>query len=370
MKIKAAVLREHGKGYKIEELELEDPKQSEVLIKYAFTGYCHSDLSIMKGHIKMPLPMVAGHEVAGVVEAVGPGVTLVKKGDHVASTWMIPCGHCPTCRSGMGNLCLTSFDVFAQGTMLDGTPRMRDAKGAPVLHGAFVAGFSSHAVMPETGVVPLPKDFPLEHAALMSCCIPTGWGAVHKVADVRLGDRVAVWGLGGIGLNIIRAARMRQAYPIIAIDLEKSREKLARELGATHFICNADVDPVPVIKDLTNDRGIDFAFDAVGDPGVIEQAWWALAMNGTIVLIGIMGDEQKVNMSLQLSPFHHKDMIGGLYGGISTHDDIPKLTNAAMRGDLLLEKLVSGTFKIEEVNDIAERMEKRQLTGRWLCEWR
>jgi S-(hydroxymethyl)glutathione dehydrogenase / alcohol dehydrogenase len=369
MKIRGAVLREPGKGYSIEELELEDPKASEVLVKYTHTGYCHSDLSVMKGRIQMALPMVAGHECAGVVEAVGPGVTKVKPGDHVASTWMIPCGDCPQCRAGMGNICSCNMQHFVAGTMLDGTSRIRDAKGEPVLHGNFVSGFSSYNVVPETGVVSVRKDFPLEQAALMSCCIPTGWGAVTNIAGVQPGDPVAIWGMGGVGLNILRAARMRQAHPIIAVDLEQDREDLARELGATHFICNSETDPIPVIQEITGGQGVAYAFEAIGDPGAIEQAWWALAFAGKLVVMGVTADGANVNMSLQVMPFHHKHIIGGLYGGISTHDDIPKLADIAMSGDMKLDKIVGGKFKLEEINDIAEKMEKRQLTGRWICEW-
>lgn len=369
MKIKAAVLREPGKGYSIEELELEDPKENEVRVRYTHTGFCHSDLSVMMGRIKMTLPMVAGHECAGVVDAVGPGVTNVKVGDHVASTWMIPCGDCPQCRAGMGNICGNNMVHFVAGTMLDGTTRIRDAKGDPVLHGNFVSGFSSYNVVPESGVIPVRKDFPLEQAALMSCCIPTGWGAVTNIAGVQPGDRVAIWGMGGVGLNILRAAKVRLANPIIAIDLEKDRESMARELGATHFICNADEDPIPIIQEITGGQGVNYAFEAIGDPGAIEQAWWALGMAGKLVVMGVMADGAKAEMQLQLMPFHHKHIIGGLYGGISTHDDIPKLTEIAMTGEMKLDTLVAGKFKIEQLNEVAERMEKRQLTGRWVCEW-
>lgn len=155
------------------------------------------------------------------------------------------------------------------GTMLDGTTRFTDKNGESLRHCNFVSGFSSHSVVPEDGVIPTDKEFPLDIAALMSCCIPTGWGAVYNTANVKPGDSVAVWGLGGVGLNIVRAARMRQAYPVIAVDLEGAKEDLARECGATHFICNGKEDPVPVIQSLTG-HGADIVFEAIGDPGAIE----------------------------------------------------------------------------------------------------
>lgn len=356
------------KGYRIEELELEPPHAGEVLVKYAYTGYCHSDLSNAKGRIEMALPMVAGHECAGVVEAVGLGVTRVKVGDHVVGTWMIPCGHCPECRRGLGNVCTGNFTHFLSGTMLDGTTRMKDVKGNPVLHGNFVSGFSDHTVVPEGGLVPIRKDMPLDWAALMSCCIPTGWGSVTNLANVRPGDKVAVWGMGGVGQNILRAAKMRQANPLIAVDLEESRRDLALELGATHFICNAKDDPVPIIQDLTG-GGVGFAFEASGDTGAIVQAWWTLATAGRLMVVGIMPQDQVAEMPLTFLPLQQKSIIGGLYGSVSVQDDIPKLCDLAMTGEMKLDKIVEGKFKLEDLNDIAERMEKRQLGGRWVCEW-
>jgi S-(hydroxymethyl)glutathione dehydrogenase/alcohol dehydrogenase len=368
VKIRAAVLREVKKGYSIEELELEPPHAGEALVKYAYTGYCHSDLSNLMGRIEMALPMVAGHECAGIVEAVGPDVTRVKVGDHVVGTWMIPCGHCPQCRRGLGNVCTGNFTHFVSGTMLDGTTRMKDSKGKPVLHGNFVSGFSDRTVVPEGGLVPIRKDMPLDWAALISCCIPTGWGAVTKMANVQPGDKVAVWGLGGVGQNTLRAAKMRQANPLIAVDLEESRREQALELGATHFICNAKDDPVPIIQGLTG-GGADIIFEASGDPGAIVQAWWALGMAGRLMVIGIMPQDQVAAMPLTFMALQQKSMIGGLYGSVSVQDDIPKLCDLAMTGEMKLDKIVEGKFKLEDLNDIAEKMEKRQLGGRWVCEW-
>ena len=368
MKIKAAVLREVNKGYSIEELELEPPRVGEALVKYAYTGYCHSDLSNAKGRIEMALPMVAGHECAGVVEAVGPGVTRVKVGDHVVGTWMVPCGQCPECHRGLGNVCTGNFGNFVAGTMLDGTTRIRDAKGNPVLHGNFISGFSDYTVAPEGGLVPIRKDMPLDWACLMSCCIPTGWGSVTNLAGVKPGDRVALWGLGGVGQNILRAAKMRQANPLIAVDLEESRRAIAMELGATHFICNAKEDPVPIINELTG-GGVDFAFDATGDPGAYEQMIWTLAMAGRLMAIGIMDQHQVAKLPLTFMALQQKAIIGGLYGSVSVHDDIPKLCDLAMTGEMKIDKIIEGKFKLEQLNDIAEKMERRQLGGRWVCEW-
>lgn len=366
MKIKAAVLREVNKPYSIEELELEPPKEKEVLVRYVYTGYCHSDLSNLLGNVTMALPLVAGHEAAGIVEEVGPGCSKVKKGDPVVATWMVPCGHCAQCYRGRGNLCSGTFDYFVQGMLLDGTSRIKDKSGRMVRHGNFVSGFSTYTVAPEDGLIPIPREFPLEYACLMGCCIPTGWGSVTNCAKVQPGDTVAVFGLGGVGLNILRASVLRCANPVIAVDLEENREDLAYEFGATHFICNAKEDPVPKIQSLTG-GGADFVFEAIGDPGAIIQAYWSTAANGKVIVAGITPQDQTTNLPLQVMVFQQKSILGNLYGMISTHVDIPKLTHLAMTHDLKLDKLVTNKFKLEDINEVADKLHKRQIRGRWVC---
>jgi S-(hydroxymethyl)glutathione dehydrogenase/alcohol dehydrogenase len=368
MKIKAAVLREVNKPYSIEELELDPPKEKEVLVRYAYTGYCHSDLSNLLGNVQMALPIVAGHEGAGIVEAVGPGCTKVKSGDHVVATWMVPCGECPQCLRGMGTVCQGTFKNFVEGMMLDGTSRIRDRNGKMVRHGNFVSGFSNYTVAPEKGLIPIPKEFPLEYASLMGCCIPTGWGSVTNCAKVKPGDRVAVYGLGGVGLNILRSCVLRHANPIIAVDIEESKRDLALEFGATDFICNAKEDPVPFIQRKTG-GGVDFAFEAIGDPGAVVQAYWSIGVTGKLIIVGLTPHDQATNLPLQVLPFQQKTIVGNLYGMISTHIDIPRLIHTAMTHDLKLDKLVGAKFKLEDINDVADKMHKRQLRGRWICAW-
>jgi S-(hydroxymethyl)glutathione dehydrogenase/alcohol dehydrogenase len=369
MKIKAAVIREVKKPYSIEELELDPPQEKEALIRIIYTGYCHSDMGNMEGHVQLALPLVAGHEAAGIVEEVGPGCTRLKKGDHVVATWMIPCGHCIQCTRGRGNLCTGTMKAFVEGMLLDGTSRIRDKNGEMVRHGNFVSGFSNFSVVPEDGLIVLPKDFPLEYGCLMGCCIPTGWGSVTNTAKVQPGDKVVVFGLGGVGLNILRAAVLRHAYPVIAVDIEESKEDLAREFGATHFICNAKEDPVAKIQKITEGLGVDAAFEAIGDPGAIIQAYWSMGIAGKLVIPGITPWDQTTNFPLQVLPFQQRSILGNLYGSISTHVDIPRLTKMAMTHDLKLDKLVSGKFKLEDINDVNEKMKKRQIRGRWVCAW-
>jgi S-(hydroxymethyl)glutathione dehydrogenase/alcohol dehydrogenase len=379
MKVKSAVLREPNKPLTIEELELAPPKEKEVLVKSAFTGFCHSDLHLMLGEIPIALPLAIGHEMSGVVEDVGPGVTKVKKGDHVVGTWMIPCGQCPQCRRGMGNICSGNFGAFLGGMLLDGTSRLTDKNGEMVRHGNFVSGFSNYTVIPETGAIPVPKEFPLDQACFMGCCVPTGWGSVFNTAQIKPGDSVVVYGLGGVGLNCLRAAVMQHASPVIAVDLEGSKKDLALEFGATHFIDSTKEDPVPIILTMTGGvqveggmwmgGGVDVAFEAIGDPGAIIQAYWSTGMAGKVVIPGITPHDQTTNLPLMLLPLHQKSILGNLYGSVSTHVDIPRLINMAMKEDLKLDKLITKRFKLNQINDVADAMVKRQIQGRWICDW-
>ena len=368
MKIQAAVLRQFKEPLIIEELELEPPREGEVLIKHINTGFCHTDLHQMLGELHIGLPLVPGHETSGVVEDVGPGVTRVKKGDHVVSNFIVSCGKCPECLRGAGHLCSGYEESFIQGTMLDGTSRLKDKRGHPVGHGLYVSGFSTHGVMPEDGVVPIRKDMPLDQACLMACCVPTGWGTVTNIANVQPGDSVVVYGLGGVGLNILRAAALRQADPVIAVDLEGEREEMARDFGATHFINNSEEDPVPIIREIIG-KGADVVFEAIGDPGAIIQAYWSTGKLGKLVISGVTPQEEMTNLPLFRLPVHQISILGGLYGSISPHLDIPRFVELAMKGTLKADRLITKKFRLEEINDVAEAMIKRRITGRWVCEF-
>jgi S-(hydroxymethyl)glutathione dehydrogenase/alcohol dehydrogenase len=368
MKVKAAVLREVKKPYIIEELELEPPRAGEVLVKYVYCGYCHSDFTQMTGGLPGPLPVVAGHECAGIIEEVGPGVTKVKKGDHVVGTFSVPCGRCFQCLSGKPNLCSAGNRHLLEGTLLDGTRRFKDSKGNSIGHCLFLSGFSTYGVIPAAGAIPVSMDLPLDQACLIGCCVPTGWGTVTNIAKVRPGNSVAVFGLGGVGLNVLRAAVLGQAYPVIAVDLEKSKESLAYEFGATHFICNAQEDPVPKIQALTG-GGAQFTFEAIGDPGAIVQAWWSSGVNGKVVVPGLTPLNQDTSLPLFLLSLHEKSLLGSVYGDISPAIDIPNLARMAAKPDvLMLDKLITNRFRLDQINDVVDAMSKRQIRGRWVCE--
>ena len=368
MKVKAAVLRRVRGPYTIEELELEAPKVGEVLVKFTNCGYCHSDYSVMTGGIPTVCPVVVGHECAGTVQEVGPGVTKIKKGDHVVGTFSIPCGTCSYCESGELNLCGPGNPHVADGTLLDGTTRFKDSKGNPVYHTLFLSGFSTHGIVPEGGLIPVPDDLPLDLACVLSCCVPTGWGAVTNIANVKPGDSVAVYGIGGVGLNVLRAAALRQAYPLIAVDLEESKESLAYEFGATHFVCNAKEDPVPKIQSLT-DGGARFVFEVIGDSGAVVQALWSTCIGGKVIAVGVLPVSEMATMPLFLVTLHQKSILGAIYGGTMPLVDIPRFAHMATKPDVLkLDKLVTNKFKLEQINDVVDAMSKRQIRGRWVCE--
>jgi Zn-dependent alcohol dehydrogenase len=368
MKIKAAVLREYDRPLTIEEIELAPPKEKEVLVRTAYTGLCHSDLSMCKGNFKCPLPLVVGHEAAGLVEDVGPGVTSLKIGDHVVTTWAVACGECPECRRGQRYICRTNLETQMAGGLLDRTSRLTDAKGGRLNHHLLVSGFAEYMVVPEAGTFAIDKSIPLDQASLLGCCFPTGFGAVYNAAGVRPGETVAIWGMGGVGLNVVYGAKVRGGDPIIAVDVEESKERIAREFGATHFINSSKDDPVPIIQELTG-GGAQYCFEVSGDTGAQLQAYWALGLGGKLMTVGVPMEGDMTKLPLTYNPPQCKSIVGTVYGNIYCERDIPVLAKMVLKGSFPLEKLVTKKFKIGEINDALEAMDKRKIIGRWVCAW-
>jgi S-(hydroxymethyl)glutathione dehydrogenase/alcohol dehydrogenase len=368
MKIKAAVLREYGVPMEIEELELAEPREKEVQVKMLACGFCHSDLSVFEGAIPQDVPMVPGHEACAVVEKVGPGVTTLKPGDRVIGCWMVPCGHCFQCRRGHPNLCDTSKVFFQNGNLLDGTSRLTDMNGKRVGLGSFIAGFATHSVMPEIGAIKVPEHIklPPEQLCQLGCSVATGWGSIVNVAQAREGDSVGVWGCGGIGLNAIRFAALRNCNPIVAIDLESSKRDIALEFGATHFIDNSDNDPIPIIQGLTDGQGLDFAIEASGDAGAQVQAWYAIRSNGMVVAIGITPIDSVTEIPMFYAPLHAKTIRGTLYGETHPTEDLPSLMEVMNTGILKSDKLVSRLIKLEDIDEVMKAIKDRKVKGRWV----
>src|SRR2546423_6326704 len=282
MKIRGAILHEPRKRFVVDELTLEDPQPGEVLVRIAAAGVCHSDYHLVSGATKHPMPVVAGHEGAGVVESIGPGVTSVHPGDHVILNWTPDCGRCFYCLRGKPNLCDTYTAPIWAGTMLDGTTRL-SWNSQPVYHYCGLAAYATHTVVPEQSCVVADKSVPFEVAALVGCAVATGVGAAIYTASVSPGDSVVVLGCGGVGLCILQGAKLCGAQTIIAVDKNPAKMDLARQFGATHaFVAEADL--LPQIRSATGGRGADHAFEAVGLPALQELALAAIRPGGVVTL--------------------------------------------------------------------------------------
>lgn len=348
MKIKAAVFYEPGIPFQIETLDLEPPRAGEVLVKVAAAGVCHSDWHLMTGATRHATPVVPGHEGAGVVEAVGDGVIQVKPGDHVALNWAPNCGACFYCLNGRPSLCQTYVDPIWAGTMMDGTTRL-SKNGAPLYHFSAVACFADYAVVPEQCCVPLPQDVPLVIAALIGCAVTTGVGAVLNTAQVRPGSSVAVFGAGGVGLSIIMGARLASAGRIIAIDTNEAKGDIAHAFGATDILL-AGPHANDAIRDLTEGRGADYVFEAIGIPAVQEQCLDAVRPGGTVVLVGISPMGSATNLPGAIIARQEKTVTGSYYGTANTARDFPLYADLYLKGQLDLDRLVSHTYPLEQIN--------------------
>ncbi|MBN1188757.1 MAG: alcohol dehydrogenase catalytic domain-containing protein [Dehalococcoidales bacterium] len=371
MKIKAAVLREYFAPLSIEELEMAEPKAHEVQVKHLATGFCHSDLHHILKEIPLPLPVVIGHESCSRVEKVGPEVTGIKPGDIVIGCWLVPCGKCFQCLRGRPNICEGNMPYFGSGNLLDGTSRFTDKEGKRVGLGSFVAGFATHSILPESGAIKVPKhiNLPPEQLCQLGCSVVTGWGTVVKIANAHEGTSIGIWGCGAIGLNAIRFAALRRCRPIVAIDLEESKREIAVEFGATHFINSSKADPVPVIKELTGGFGLEYAIEAIGDPGAQVQAWWSLRMGATLITPGITPADSTTRIPLTYGALQAKSIKGTLYGEARPSEDLPNLMELMADGTLKTGKLVTRTIKLEEIEEARKAMVAREIIGRWVIKY-
>ncbi len=349
MKIQAAVLYEPGVPFSIQTLDLEPPRAGEVLITMAAAGVCHSDWHLMTGATAHALPVVPGHEGAGVVAAVGPGVTRVRPGDHVALNWAPSCGNCFYCLHDRPSLCSTYVEPIWAGTMIDGTTRL-SLDGKPIYHFSALACFADHAVVPEAACVPLDKSIPLSIAALIGCAVTTGVGAVLNTAGVRPGSSVAVYGAGGVGLSIIMGARLAGAIRIIAIDTHEAKGDIALSLGATDFIM-AGPGVVEGIKRLTMGRGADYVFEAIGLPSVQEECLEAARPGGVIVLAGVAPMGSGTNLPGAIITRQEKTITGSYYGSANPARDFPLYGEFYRQGRLDLDGLITGKYRLDQIND-------------------
>ncbi len=359
--MKAAVLAEDAERLEIRDLTLAPPGPHEVLVRLAASGVCHSDLHVIEGVLPVPLPAVLGHEGAGVVEAVGEGVTRVRPGDHVVLSWVPSCGGCYYCGIGRPDMCEEAFRIQLLGSLPGGGMRLSD-RGSPVYHFLGTSCFAELSVVAEQAVVPIRKDVPLDRAALVGCAVTTGYGAVVHTADVTRGSSVAVVGLGGVGLSVVQAARLRGAARIIAIDRVPEKLRLAQRLGATDVVDASDTDDIvsPVLE-CTGGRGSDYAFEAVGRPATIEAAYAMTRKAGMTVVVGIAAPNEEISLNAFSIPSASRILTGSWYGRSRPDEDIPAIVDLYMAGRLDLDALISRRYRLEEIDEAFADLARGEL---------
>ncbi|MCC6626328.1 MAG: Zn-dependent alcohol dehydrogenase [Chloroflexi bacterium] len=350
--MRAAVLHEQGKPIVAEEVELEDPKAGEVRVRMTASGVCHSCLHAADGSWPgVPVPMALGDEGAGTVTAVGAGVTNLRVGDPVVLSWAPSCRQCRYCVSGRPVLCERRPP---RGCLYDGTTRMR-LRGQTVYQYGTVASFSSETVVPESCAVPITPAMPLDRAALIGCSVMTGVGAVINTAQVPAGASMAVWGAGGIGLNVVQGGVLANAHPIIAVDVMATKLAYAEGMGASHVIDASREDPVAAIQRLTG-RGADYTFVAVGHTAAVEQAWAATAPGGACTVIGLPPAGSVIQIPPGTLVGSERRLIGSSYGSARTFIDFPRLVELYLAGKLRIDELISRRYEIGQVNEAFRAM--------------
>jgi Zn-dependent alcohol dehydrogenase len=355
--MRAAVLHAPGE-VRVEEIELDPPRPGEVLVRVAAAGVCHSDVHLADGSLgDGRWPMVLGHEGAGVVEGVGEGVSHVAAGDEVVLCWVPSCRSCAACRAGRPTLCTTAARSSLAGTLLEGTSRLRLPDGTPLQHGLMTACFAERVVVSAAGAIPLPPGLPLWQAALLGCGVMTGFGAVRNVARVGAGESVVVIGLGGVGLQVLAAAKLAGAAPLVAVDRDAAKLARALERGADAVVdTSSDERVVRTLRTLTA-GGADHAFEVVGLPETMLLAWKALRPGGTAVVIGIAAKGAELPLpALELST--DKGIRGSFYGSGDPAADLPELARLAVDGTIDLAGVVTQRDTLDGVVDALERLRR------------
>jgi Zn-dependent alcohol dehydrogenase len=349
----AAVLPRTGVPVEVTEVELAQPGPGEVLVRMKASGVCHSDLNAVDGTAETRCPAVLGHEGAGVIEAVGPGVDL-RQGAHVVLSWMPSCGKCDECVRGFPHLCSVAWAAMGHGGLLDGTPRLsRD--GQPVYHYSFLSTFAQFAVVPARCCVPIPDDTPFEVAALVGCAVSTGVGAVWNTAGVRAGDRVAIFGCGGVGLSALLGARSVGATPIVAVDLSPEKLEKAAELGAHRTVrwAGTPQQTADAVREATS-GGVDYAIEATGRPEAMLAAFLATRARGAAVLIGISRKDAVLPLPASEIPRVERRILGSAYGSVRPERDFPAILRLHADGRLPLEQLITHRLPLEEAQAALE----------------
>jgi alcohol dehydrogenase len=362
MQVRAAVLREMGakapyaesKPLKIETLELDPPGPGELLVQVKAAGLCHSDLSVINGSRPRPTPMALGHEAAGVVKEVGAGVTRFNVGDHVVLVFVPSCGHCVPCAEGRPALCEPGAAANVAGTLVSGERRLHVDDG-DVHHHLGVSAFADHAVVSETSCVKVDPSLTFEEAALFGCAVITGVGAVLNTAKVTPGSRVAVIGLGGVGLNALLGAVLAGAKQIVAVDLRDDKLDLARQLGATDAVNANDENAIAAIKDLTG-GGVDYAFEMAGSVPALELAWAITARGGETITAGLPHPDKRMSLPPVQLVAEERSLKGSYLGSCVPVRDIPTYIDLYKEGKLPVDRLMSDRIALDDINAAFDRL--------------
>lgn len=356
MKTNAAILRRSGapppysqsRPLSIEQVDLSSPGPTEVLVRVAAAGLCHSDLSVINGDRPRPLPMVLGHEAAGIVVELGAQVEDLAIGDHVVMVFMPSCGHCARCAEGRPALCEPGAAANAKGELLHGGTRIR-AQSETLHHHLGCSAFAGHAVVSRRSLVKIGKELPLTHAALFGCAVLTGVGAVVNTAKVQAGQSVAVVGLGGVGLSSVLGATTAGASQVIAVDLSTRKLDLARELGATAVLDGADPDVAGQVRKLTS-GGADFVFEMAGSVKALENAVRMTRRGGTTVTAGLPPPDAVLPVNIVSLVSEERTLRGSYIGTCVPVRDVPRYIALFQHGRLPVDRLMSGTLKLEDIN--------------------
>ena len=356
--MRAAVLEGEGK-LEVGSVDIEEPRPGEVLVKVTDCGVCHSDLSIVDGALPAPLPVVLGHEAAGLIEAVGPGVTRLAVGDKVVLTPLPSCGRCYFCTRGNPTLCAEYSAALFMSSRPDGSTPLSRA-GDPVYRGLGMGGWAEFVVLPQEGAVKVDEDVDLAEACVIGCAVQTGVGAVLETARVEEGATVLVLGAGGIGVAVVQGARLAGASVIVVADPVESRREAALRFGATHVVDPTDVDVTTFCMDLTG-VGMDYAFEAAGQAALIEQGITAIRAGGTVVGVGAPPIDQGITIPMVAAfTATEKRLIGCLLGSVNAHRDIPRLLALAKAGRLDLGGMITDRYPLTEVVDAVDNLRERR----------
>jgi S-(hydroxymethyl)glutathione dehydrogenase/alcohol dehydrogenase len=353
MRYRAAVLHAPGVGHSIEEVELQPLAADDVLVRLHASGLCHTDLEVIQGALPYPLPIVLGHEGAGVVESVGSRVTQVKPGDHVVCSWNPHCGHCFYCERDQPILCEPFTRHQPAGRLLDGGSRYRLVGDRMLHHFSTTSTHAQYTVVPESGAVVVPADIPFDRACLIGCGVMTGVGAAVRLARVEPGSTAVVVGCGAVGLHAIQGARLQQADTILAIDLDPARLELARLCGATHLIGPSEGDAatqIAAVKAMSAGRGADFVFECAGGEAPLQLALECTRPGGSLTILGKVNVDRKVALRFG-SLMGERRIVRSSYGGARPRRDFPWLARLYLDGRLKLDELITQRLPLERIDE-------------------